>query len=57
LTQEELTTARRAEANEPQTAAALRFAAKTVRESGGVSGSDMEELRNADPSPTRKSSR
>jgi len=37
----------RAEANDPKTATALRFAAKTVRERGHVSGSDVEELRNA----------
>ena len=47
LTEEELTDARRAEANDPRVSAALRFAAKIVRERGRVSGSDMAEVRNA----------
>jgi uncharacterized peroxidase-related enzyme len=47
LRQEELEAARRAEANDSRTATALRFAAKTVREGGHVSGSDVDELRKA----------
>src|SRR6266852_6167197 len=47
LSEDELTAARRAEANDPKFAAALRFAAKIVRERGHVSGPDVAELRNA----------
>ena len=47
LSDDELTAARRAEANDPKAATALRFAAKTVRERGRVPASDVEELRNA----------
>jgi uncharacterized peroxidase-related enzyme len=45
LSEEELAAARRAEGSDPKTATALRFAAKTVRERGHVSASDVEELR------------
>lgn len=45
LTEEELTAAQRGEASDPKAAAAPALAAKTVRERGRVSGSDMEELR------------
>jgi uncharacterized peroxidase-related enzyme len=47
LNEEDLRAARRAEANEPKTAAALRFAAKIVRERGHVPASEVERLRDA----------
>ncbi len=47
LSEDELTAARRAEANDPKTAAALRFAAKIVRERGHLPSSEVEGLRKA----------
>ena len=47
LTEDELNAARRLEANDPRAAAALRFAAKTVRERGHLSPSEVEGLRSA----------
>jgi uncharacterized peroxidase-related enzyme len=47
LSHDELAAARRAESNDPKAAAALRFAAKTVRGQGHVPASDVEELRSA----------
>jgi alkylhydroperoxidase family enzyme len=42
-----MTAARRAEASDPKTSAALRFAAKTVGERGHVSAQEVEKLRDA----------
>jgi uncharacterized peroxidase-related enzyme len=47
LNEDELTAARRAEAKDVKTAAALRFAAKTVQERGHVPAWEVEGLRNA----------
>jgi len=47
LSEEELTAARHAEASDPKTSAALRFAAKTVGERGHVAPQEVEKLRNA----------
>lgn len=47
LTKDELGAARHVEANEPRAAAALRFAAETVRERGHVPASEVEKLRQA----------
>jgi uncharacterized peroxidase-related enzyme len=47
LSEEELTAARRVEANDPKTATALRFAAEVVRQRGRVPASDVEGLRSA----------
>jgi uncharacterized peroxidase-related enzyme len=47
LSEEDLTAARRAEASDPKTSAALRFAAKTVGERGHVSAQEVEKLRDA----------
>jgi alkylhydroperoxidase family enzyme len=45
--EDEFTRARRAEASDPKTAAALRFAATAVRERGHVPPAEVEALRNA----------
>lgn len=47
LSDDEFTLARRAEASDPRTAAALRFAATAVREGGHVSAAEVVRLRNA----------
>jgi uncharacterized peroxidase-related enzyme len=47
LNEDELTAARRAEANDPKTAVALRFASKIVRERGHLPASEVDTLRNA----------
>lgn len=47
LGEEELEAARRAEAGDSKTAAALRFAASTVHQRGHVSAAALEELRGA----------
>lgn len=47
LTEDELNAARRIEANDPKTLAALRFAARAVRERGRVPSVEVEGLRSA----------